>query len=163
MAWAQEVQCEFGLRQEEVPAVLGERWGHPCKDSQKVVLEGSYSSFSAVASMHVRRDQLVFAAVGGDCVEECAASFVIEDVYIRCRVLGHKSAVEVLVCCNAVAIMLRWEGTHEDSVGLAMQGHHYVLVAAACARSKSSSVIGEYVVDRDDLDVDGWFGWKPGC
>ena len=40
-----------------------------------------------------------------------------------------------------------------------MQGHHEVLVAAARARGETSSIVREYVVDWDDLDVDGWRGW----
>ncbi len=144
------------MREEKVPAVPGERRGNPSKDSEEVVLEGSNSPFCAIASVHMWRNQLVFAAIVGDGLEEVLASFIVQDVDVRCRVLSYEAAVEIIVRRESVAVVLRLEWTHENCVGFTMQSHHNVLVAAACPRCEASRIIGEDVVDRDDLDVDGW-------
>ena len=147
------------MREEKVPAVPGERRGNPSKDSDEVVLEGSNSAFCAIASVYVGWHQLVFAAVVGDGLEEGLASFIVQDVDVRGRVVRYEAAVEIVVCRDSVAVVLRLERAHENCVGFTMQCHHDVLVATACPRCEASRIIGEEVVDRDDLDVDGWCGW----
>ena len=127
-----------------------------------MVLECPDGLFRAVASVHVWRHELILASVVGNGFEEGLAGFVVQDVYVRGCVLGRESVVEIIVCPNAMAVMLQLEGAHENSIGFTVEGYHYVLVASACLRREASRVIREYVIDWDNLDVNGWGGWLPG-
>ena len=53
---AEEINGELGLREEEVPAIFGERWINAGEDGEEVGFECTDGTFGGVAAMDVRRD-----------------------------------------------------------------------------------------------------------
>ena len=72
-----------------------------------------------------------------------------------------QARMDVLVCSNAVRIMLVWEGTDKDGIRVSMEGNHDVLVSTLRSRVEASRVIREYFVQWDGKNVDG-VGWGSG-
>jgi hypothetical protein len=51
--WSEQVEHEFGLREEEVPAVTWRSWCCAREHSQEVVLECADGSFRPVSTVHM--------------------------------------------------------------------------------------------------------------
>ena len=67
----EEVQCEFGMGDKEVPVVGRKRRRCVSKYRKKMVLEGMNGSFRCIVSMDMWRDELKFAIICGYGPLEC--------------------------------------------------------------------------------------------
>lgn len=75
-------------------------------NSQKVVFECSGGMFCLVALVDMQGHQLVLAPIVSDGVKESCAGLFVQDVYILGCMLECKLAVEVIVHCNVMGVVL---------------------------------------------------------
>ena len=84
-------------------------------------------------------------------MEGCAC-FIVKDMMGLGMASSDKVGVEILIGCNVVCIEFGGKGADQDSVG-AVKGHHDVLVAAAGTSMEVTSIISEYVGERDFVQL----------
>ncbi len=123
-----------------------------------MILEHANGAFHPIAAMHVWRDKLESdVPVEGDCFFKGDAGFVIQDLEINRESLGRQMHHNGVICCNAVAVTLGYEGLLEDEVAVGVEGNHEVLVAGACSDGEATSVTGEELAEQfcDDKDLVG--------
>ncbi len=106
-----------------------------------MVLEGTNGSLGLVSPMDMWRYKLVGAVVFCYCSEECSACFIVQNVLDGRFVLVGEAGVELVVCLNAMAVMLGPEGPYENCVGLRVECNHDVLVAASSCWCEAPGVI----------------------
>jgi hypothetical protein len=81
---AEEINGELGLREEEIPAMFGERWINTGEDGEEVGFECADCTFGFVAAVHVRWDELMLAVPFlGDAVDVGSAGFIVEDLFVN--------------------------------------------------------------------------------
>ena len=87
------------------------------------------------------------AVVGGDRALESGAGFVIHDMERGGLVGCGETRVNVRVGGDAVCIFFGCKRSNEDSVAVAVERDHDVLIATARPRLKSAGVVREEAVD----------------
>ncbi len=98
--------------------------------------------------MHVWRDKLESGVpFEGDCFFIGGAGFVIQNLEINEEPLGRQTRHNGVICCNAVAVALGFEGLLENEVAVDVEGNHDILVAGACSDGKAASVVGEKLAE----------------
>ncbi len=113
-----------------------------------MILECANGAFCLIAAMHVWKDKLESGVTfKGDCFFKGSAGFVIQDLEINGEPPGHQTRHNGIICCNAVAVALGFEGLLENEVAIGMEGNHDVLVAGACSDGEATSVIGEVLAE----------------
>ena len=78
--WAQQVQGELSLREEEVPPVSRKGGRHASQNGKEVIFECADGAFRRVAAVHMGWHQLEGAVVVDNGLAECAATFIVHDV-----------------------------------------------------------------------------------
>jgi hypothetical protein len=112
----EEIQREFGMGDEEVPAVGRKRRRCAREYGEKMILERTDCSFRCVAAMDMRRDELKLALVSGYGTLECQAGFIVHDVSCwRCPD-GLEAGKHVIVCRYTMTVMFGSEGSNKDGV-----------------------------------------------
>ncbi len=114
-----------------------------------MILECADGGFCPIAVMHVWREELESGVpFEGDRFFIGGAGFVIQDLEINREPPGRQTRHNSVICCNAVAVALGFEGLLENEIALSVEGNHDVLVAGACLDGKAASVIGEELAER---------------
>ena len=124
-----------------------------------MVLEGANGSLGLVSPMDMWRYKLVGAVVFCYCSKECRACFIVQNVFNGRFVSVGEAGVELVVCLNAMAVMLGPEGLDKNGIALRVECYHYVLVAASRRGSESSCVVCKELVGGYDLNVDSRVRW----
>ncbi len=123
-----------------------------------MILECANWAFHLIAAMHVWRHKLESGIpFEGDWFFIGSTGFVIQDLEIKGEPLGRQTCHNGVICCNAVAVALGFEGLLENEVAIRMEGNHDILVARACSDGEAASVIGEELAERfcDDKHLVG--------
>ncbi len=123
-----------------------------------MILERENGTVCPIAAMHVWRDDLESGvSFEGDRFFIGSAGFVIQDLEINRETPGSQMHHNGVVCCNAVAVALGFEGLLENEVAISVEGNHDVLVAGACSDGEAAIVVGEELADWfcDDKDLVG--------
>ncbi len=117
---------------EQIPKVGREGRVDAGQDGNEVIFERADGTFSAVLSMHVRRDKLRFCFPSeGDGLLVGCARLIVEDLKIYQKTLGHQPRHDGVVGSKAMAIALCWKYLLEDEVSIGMVGNHDILVTGA--------------------------------
>ncbi len=120
-----------------------------------MILECANCAFRPIATMHVWRYELERGIPSeGDCFFIGSAGFVIQDLEINRETPGRRTCHNGVICCDAVAVALVFEGLLENEVAIGMEGNHVILVAGACSNGEAASVIlgeelAEWFCDRN--------------
>jgi hypothetical protein len=59
-----------------------------------------------------------------------------------------------VISCNAVVVILGFEGLLEDKVAIGVEGNHDVLVARACSDREVARVVSEELAEQFSEDKD---------
>ena len=102
----EEVQGEFGLREELVQEEVGERIRDAGKDGKEVSFKSAGDTFGYIAAMDIWRDKLESAVpLVKDGVTILRASLIVEDLDIKAADLGFEAIHNAVVGSNAMPVV----------------------------------------------------------
>ena len=142
MGRTQQVESEFGVREEEIPSIAGIGSWRAGKYSQEMVLKCADGAFSCIAAVNMRWHELVAAAIVCDGLAEGATALVVHDMDSGWTASGAKVGKEGLVRSNAVCIFFGCKRLDENCIA-AMDGNHDVLVPTSCPGVEAAGVVSE--------------------
>ena len=139
----EEVDSEFGLRQEFVPEEHWETRVNTSKDSKKMCFKGVDGLLHHILAVGLWGNKLVSGVpVFFNDMAEFLACFVVQDVAVNGETSFLEAGVDAVVGCDAVFVMTGSEGFHQDDIGHTVVCKHDVLVTNMCLDVEAAHVIG---------------------
>jgi hypothetical protein len=96
----QEIQCDFRLWQDSVPQVHWEGGVNGGEPGHKVFLESSDGAFRGVASMTVRRNQLISNIIDGEEILQSGRCFVVESLELWFETFDCELLMDAVICLD---------------------------------------------------------------
>ena len=107
-------------------------------------LERSNRLLGLVATVHVKRDFLMFAfPYFGDCLDVCRTGFIVKDLQVIVDPMWFKAFHDGIEGWEPVMVRYSLEGLHQNDIGRIMIRKHDVLIATHCADCDLTQIIGE--------------------
>ena len=108
-----------------VPEEVGNGVVEASKDCKEVGFEGADGTFSDVAAVDIRRDELEGAVtVFNDGAAVFCNGFVVKDLYVHAVSFALEAVHDGIVGCKTMAIVARLENRDKDGVGIYVVGNH---------------------------------------
>ena len=102
---AEEVQGEFGLREELVPEEVGEGIGDAREDGKEVSFRSADGAFGYIAAMDIWQDKPGGAVpLVNDSATILGAILIVEDLEINAVALGFEARHDAVVGSNAMTV-----------------------------------------------------------
>lgn len=102
---AEEIECEFCLREEKVPEIGWKRFVYTSKDCKEVVLEGSDGPLCSITAVHFWGHQLKLGMpFERDGLFVGSTRLVVEDLKVHGEAAGEEPCHDGVVGGNAVGV-----------------------------------------------------------
>jgi hypothetical protein len=119
------------LWQESVPQVHGERGVDGGEAGYKVFFEGSDGALCSVASMAVRRNQLVSDIIGGEEILQSRRRLIVESLQFRFETFDREFLMDAVICFDPIRGRPGFHLDDFDVVAIVYVTQHDVGVALA--------------------------------
>ena len=102
-------------------------------------LESLNSSLGVVATVHARRDLLMFAfPYFGDRFDVCCTGFIVKDLQVNFNAPCFETFHDGVVGRDTMVVCFRLEGLHQDDICCIVIREHNILVTAHCTDWEAS-------------------------
>ena len=121
----------FGLGDDLVPVVLGERCCGAAQDANEVIFPGLDGCFGEVAAVIIWWYELKSHVSGFDFVAIESQDFVVEDLMLRLDALMSHACEGAATCQNHLPLCFVFHWLHPSGDAVNVVEEHLILVAAA--------------------------------
>jgi hypothetical protein len=112
----EEVEGQLGLREETIPKMEGKVFIHAAEPGDKMIFEGTNSTFGSITAVDTRGCKLVVDALGPQKLFEGNRTFVVEALELWAKTGSAKAGMEDLIAGEDGGTGARLDGFGQDTV-----------------------------------------------